>query len=156
LFLVQHYPQGEILKILIPITEFLTGKMADGKREQSINDLRERKKACLIATSLADEGLNIPTLDAVLLAGGGASSTRVHQRIGRTLRIDRKSANPRDRSIIIYFEHHGAKYLDKHAKKARRIMKMEPLFHIIDSAGPTYIKQEIDQIMDNKDKPLSL
>jgi superfamily II DNA or RNA helicase len=106
---------------------------------------------------LADEGVDIPTLDAVLLAGGGASSTRVHQRIGRTLRIDRVSANPKDRSIVVYFEHHGAKYLDKHAKKARKIIKTESAFNIIDSAGPKYIKQEIDQIMgDRSNKPLAL
>ena len=150
LVLVQHYPQGEMLKKLIPNTEFLTGKMKGEKREQVLSDLKERKKLCLIATSLADEGLDVPTLDAVLLAGGGASSTRVHQRIGRTLRIDKKSANPRDRSIVVYFEHHGAKYLDKHAKKARRIIKTESAFHIIDSAGPTYVKQEIDEIMGNR------
>jgi len=124
--------------------------MKGEKREQVLSDLKERKKLCLIATSLADEGLDVPTLDAVLLAGGGASSTRVHQRIGRTLRIDKKSANPRDRSIVVYFEHHGAKYLDKHAKKARRIIKTESAFHIIDSAGPTYVKQEIDEIMGNR------
>jgi len=157
LILVQHYPQGEILKKLIPNTEFLTGKMKGDKREEALNDLKERKKLCLIATTLADEGVDIPTLDAVLLAGGGASSTRVHQRIGRTLRIDRASANPRDRSIVIYFEHHGAKYLDKHAKKARKIIKTESAFHIVDSAGPQYIKQEIDQIMgDKSSKPFSL
>jgi len=150
LVLVQHYPQGEMLKKLIPNTEFLTGKMKGEKREQVLNELKERTKLCLIATSLADEGLDVPTLDAVLLAGGGASSTRVHQRIGRTLRIDRRSANPRDRSIVVYFEHHGAKYLDKHAKKARRIIKTEPAFHIIDSAGPTYVKQEIDEIMGDR------
>jgi len=156
LVLVQHYTQGEMLKKLIPNTEFLTGKMKGDKREQALEDLRKRKKLCLIATSLADEGLDVPTLDAVLLAGGGASCTRVHQRIGRTLRIDKKSANPRDKSVVVYFEHHGAKYLDKHAKKARRIIKTEPSFHIIDSAGPQYIKQEIDQIMDNKDTNISL
>ena len=147
LVLVQYYPQGEFLKKLIPNTEFLTGKMKTEPRKQAIQDLKSRKKLCLIATSLADEGLDVPTLDAVLLAGGGASSTRVHQRIGRTLRIDRNNPNPRDRSIVVYFKHIGAKYLDKHATKARRIMKTEAAFHIVDSGGPQFVCQEVDEIM---------
>lgn len=148
LVLVQHYPQGEYLKKLIPETEFLTGKMNRIKRKQAIQDLKDRKRLCLISTNLADEGLDIPTLDAALLAGGGASSTRVHQRIGRTLRIDRNSKNPRDKSIVVYFQHEGAKYLDKHAKKAKNIIKLEPRFKIIESGGQSFICNEIDEIME--------
>lgn len=154
--LVQQYAQGEFIKKLIPNTEFLTGKMTGENREKCLEDLRNRKTLCLIATTLFDEGIDVPTLDAILLAGGGSSSTRVYQRIGRTLRIDKKSISPRDRALVVYFEHHGAKYLDKHAKKARRIIKMEPAFNIIDSAGPTYIKQEIDEIMNNKEAKIEL
>jgi superfamily II DNA or RNA helicase len=148
LVLVQQYSQGEILKKLIPNTEFLTGKMNRKKRKQAIQDLKDRKTLCLISTNLADEGLDIPTLDAALLAGGGASSTRVHQRIGRTLRIDRTSKNPRDKSIVVYFQHEGVKHLDKHAKKAKKIIKMEPRFKIIDSGGQSFICNEIDEIME--------
>lgn len=147
LILVKQYSQGEFIKKLVPNTEFLTSKLSKEKRKSVIQDLRDRKTLCLIATTLADEGLDIPTLDAALLAGGGASSTRVHQRIGRTLRKEKKANSLKDRSIVVYFEHEGAKYLDKHAKKARKIIKTEPKFNIIDSAGPNFIKSEIDQIM---------
>ena len=147
LVLVKHYPQGNMLKSLIPGAEFISGEMTLTKRSAVLDDLKTRKIMCVIATSLADEGLDVPTLDAALLASGGASSTRVHQRIGRTLRIDRTSEHPRDKSIVVYYEHKGAKFLDKHAKKARRIIKIEPKFNIIDSAGGDYVNSEIDQIM---------
>ena len=147
LVLVKHYPQGNMLKDFIPGSDFITGEMAVNKRSAALDDLRARRRMCLIATSLADEGLDVPTLDAALLAGGGASSTRVHQRIGRTLRIDRTAEHPRDKSIVVYYSHKGAKYLDKHASKARKIIKTEPRFRIIDSAGGDYVNSEIDSIM---------
>lgn len=145
LILVQQYAQGDFIKSLLPGVEFVTSKMTSLKREQCIQDLRDKKVLCMIATTLADEGLDIPTLDAAILAGGGASATRVHQRIGRTLRID-KTYHFRDRSIIIYYDH-SAKYLRRHAKKARNIIATEPRFNIVDSMGPDYVNQEIDNIM---------
>lgn len=99
----------------------------------------------MIATSLADEGLDIPTLDAALLAGGGASATRVHQRIGRTLRIDRNSANPRDRSVVIFYDH-DLKYFDKHTRKALKIIKTEKRFNVVHCHGKDFIKSEIDKV----------
>jgi len=146
LILVQRYAHGEALKKLIPNTPFVTGKMSSKKREQCIQDLRDRKIMCMIATTLADEGLDIPTLDAALLAGGGASATRVYQRVGRTLRPDRSSANPRTRSIVVVYDH-KARHLDKQTRKVRKLLKAEPAFNLINSAGGPYINGEIDEIM---------
>ena len=83
----------------------------------------------------------------VLMAGGGASATRVNQRIGRTLRIDRSAENPRDKSFVVYYQH-NVKYLDKHAKKALSIMKDEPKFNIVKSKGRDHILSEISEVMD--------
>jgi superfamily II DNA or RNA helicase len=146
LILVQRYAHGEALKKLIPNTEFVTGKMSSKKRSQAIQDLRDKKTLCMIATTLADEGLDIPTLDAALLAGGGASATRVYQRVGRTLRPDRSSNNPRDRSIVVVYDH-KARHLDKQTRKVRKLLKVEKAFNLINSAGGDHILSEIDEIM---------
>jgi len=146
LVLVQHIHHGKYLHSKIPGSVLVTGKLSNKKRLQAIQDLRDKKCLCMIATCLADEGLDIPTLDAALLAGGGASATRVHQRIGRTLRKDRKADNPRDRSIVVYYRHY-AKYLEDHALKARRIMKEEPRFNILKSKGQDHILGEISDVM---------
>jgi len=147
LILVKHYHHGEALKKLIPNTPFVTGKMTGKKRRQCIQDLRDKNIMCMIATTLADEGLDIPTLDAALLAGGGASATRVYQRVGRTLRPDRGSANPRDKSIVVTYNH-KARFLTKQNNKVKKLLKAEERFNLINSAGDDYILGEIDEIMD--------
>jgi superfamily II DNA or RNA helicase len=146
LILVKHYAHGEALKKLIPDTPFVTGKMSSKKRAQCIQDLRAQKSMCMIATTVADESLDIPTLDAALLAGGGASATRVNQRVGRTLRPDRSSTNPRDRSVVVVYDH-KARHLDKQTRKVRKLLKVEPKFNLINSSGNDYILSEIDEIM---------
>lgn len=146
LVLVQHIHHGESLQKRIHGSVLVTGKVSDKNRKQAIQDLRDKKCMCMVATCLADEGLDIPTLDAALLAGGGASATRVHQRIGRTIRKDRQAKNPRDRSIVVYYKH-DAKYLKSHAIKAMSIMKEEPRFNIIKSQGPGQILGEISKTM---------
>lgn len=155
LILVKHYNQGEMLKSFLPGVEFVTGKMSSKKREQAIADLRDKKTNCLIATTLADEGLDIPTLDAALLAGGGASATRLYQRVGRTLRRDYTASTYRDKSIVVIYDH-DVKMLKKHASKARKILKMEPRFNLVKSRGPEYICGQIDEIMGTGDSPTNL
>ena len=155
LILVKQFNQGNLLKSMIPYTEFVTSKMTTKRRNQAIDDLRQKKKLCMIATSLADEGLDVPTLDAAILAGGGASSTRTFQRVGRTLRPDRNSPSPRSKSIVVYYEHSN-KMLQKQASKARKILKEEPAFHIVRSNGPDYICGEIDGIMETGPPPISI
>jgi len=154
LILVKQYNQGDYIKKLLPDIEFVTGKMSSKKRKQSIQDLKDKKKPGMIATSLADEGLDIPTLDVAILAGGGASATRVNQRIGRTIRKD-KDGN-RDRSIVIVYDHYKAKHLKDHTKKIKKIMKGEPEFKVIISKGENYILDEIDEVLGNPHESTSL
>lgn len=144
LVLVGQIQQGEFIKSLLPNIPFVSHKTNKKLRQTSIQDLRDKKVLGMIATSLADEGLDIPTLNTVLLAGGGASATRVNQRIGRALRLDKNS--PRKKSIVIYYEH-DARYLSTHAIRARNILKKEPKFNIVKSAGKDAINQEIERIM---------
>lgn len=145
LILVKQYNHGNYLQKRINNSVFVTGKTPSKKRIQYLSDLRTKKINCMIATTLADEGLDIPTLDVALLAGGGSSSTRIHQRIGRTLRKDRSSSNPRDKSVVVIYDHKNIKYLDKHIQKTRRMLKKEKEFIINDSKGPDYIMDEIDK-----------
>lgn len=145
LVLVQHYKQGDMLKAMIPGSEFVTGRMSSKNRRESIQALRDRQSLCMIATSLADEGLDIPTLDAALLAGGGASATRINQRIGRTLRQDKK--DPKEKSIVVVYDHYKTRFLKEHTKKVRRILKKESEFTVLESKGGEFIKDEIDDVL---------
>jgi len=144
LVLVQQYKQGDYLKKLIPNSVFVTGRMTGKARKSNINKLRSGEIRCMIATSLADEGLDIPTLDVALLAGGGASSTRTSQRIGRTLR--KPKGSKQSYSMVIVYEHQ-VKYLEDHNKKVLSMLKREPEFRIHYSRGPEFIFDEIEEIL---------
>ena len=49
-----------------------------------------------------------------------------------------------------------AKYLDKHAKRIMTILKKEPEFVLIDSKGPYFLFQEIDEILGIENKSVSV
>ena len=143
LILVKQIVHGNNIQKLIHNSEFMSGKMSSKKRTEILDKLRKREITSVIATSLADEGLDIPNLDAVIDAGGSASSTRVNQRIGRSLRTSKGGKN---KSIVVLFDHES-KYLKKHSIKVKRILKIEPEFVIKISKGPDFICDEIDSVL---------
>jgi len=71
--------------------QFIYGGLDKMKRKAFIEQVRQGQLGVIIGTSLADEGLNIPALDSLILAGGGKSPTRMVQRIGRVLRLSPKT-----------------------------------------------------------------
>ncbi len=64
----------------------VTGSTAAKRREAAIEDARSGTVQILLATRLADLGLDIPTLDRLILASGGRHEGRVTQQVGRILR----------------------------------------------------------------------
>lgn len=137
LILVKQYPHGNAIRKMLPDVPFVRGDMARGKRRDAIASLRDGSLPCAIATTLADEGLDVERLGCVVVAGGGKSITRVYQRVGRALR-----AFPgKDRAVVFLFHHDTAQFLDGHGKRVANILKNEPEFVIIDSSE--------DRIMDD-------
>lgn len=67
-------------------TLFLSGKNDDMQREKGFKAIEEGRIRHLIGTSIADEGLDLPILDCLNLAGGGKSTVSLYQRIGRVVR----------------------------------------------------------------------
>jgi superfamily II DNA or RNA helicase len=64
----------------------LTGKVGREQRKALLDDAREGRLQVLVATSLADEGLDLPRLSRVFLAFPGRSRGRTIQRLGRLMR----------------------------------------------------------------------
>jgi len=148
LVLVQQYAQGDYLKSIIPDSEFMTSRLNSDQRLEVLEKLRSKQMMCAIASTLADEGVDLPSLDCVIMAGGGKSSTRIFQRIGRTLR--KNKTNTKTQSIVVIYEH-NARYLDNHAKRIRRLLKREKEFVIIPSRGPKFILDEINKVLGEKE-----
>ena len=65
----------------------ITGSTSKKKREQSLNLVRNGSVPVMISTQLADEGLDVPILDLLILANPGKASGRSIQRIGRIMRL---------------------------------------------------------------------
>jgi len=132
LILVKHIPHGKILEKLIPNSVFLHGSHSSKKRKKHLDKMREGKGSITIASVIFDEGIDVRALDTLILAGGGKSSTRALQRIGRTLRpYTSPAGEKKEYSTIIDFRDH-CKYLKDHSKKREKIYRTEPRFNISD------------------------
>lgn len=68
------------------IADWVSSKTSLEERMQKIENLKNGKLKVLIATSLADEGLDIPQLSLVVLLSQGKSRIKLIQRIGRVMR----------------------------------------------------------------------
>jgi len=129
LILVQRYSHGDAVRLLKPDIPFIKGaQMTRRQRREAIDALRDGGVKGAIATTLADEGLDVRCLGSVLVAGGGKSITRVYQRVGRALR-----PFPNKKRAIIFLFHHQCKYLHAHGQRVRSMLKEEPEFVVIDT-----------------------
>ena len=79
----------------------------------------------LIASKIFDQGVDIPQLDALILAGSGKSSGRALQRIGRVIRKNEGKV----RAIVVDF-YDNAKYLRDHSEVRKKVYETEPSFVI--------------------------
>lgn len=125
LILVSQVNHGERLASLLPEAAFVQGSDSATKRRKIFKRLESKVQPIVIATTLADEGLDVPTLDAVILASGGKSETRALQRIGRALR----PAPGKTKAVIIDF-FDNAPFLKEHSLRRYEIYSTEPRFEI--------------------------
>ena len=79
----------------------------------------------IIASVIFDAGIDLPLLDALILAGGGKSSTRSLQRVGRVIR---GSPNKTDAIVVDLID--TAPYLYEPSKKRHAMYKRERAFQI--------------------------
>lgn len=66
--------------------ESLVGEVTAARRADLLGRLRSGALQAVTATTIADEGLDVPSLDAVILATPTGNVQRVQQRVGRALR----------------------------------------------------------------------
>lgn len=132
IILVKWAKHANILADLIKDCEVLTSsgkaKKQPKKRKEILDKMRSREVKCIIATTLLDEGVDVPSASVGIFAGGGKSSTRALQRVGRFIRPD--PADPDKQGAIIeeFWDH--TRWLMHHAKLRRKILQTEPLFRI--------------------------
>jgi len=128
LILVKRKKHGLKLLEIMPKnikTYYLNGDAPTSER-QAVKDLFNMNGLdVIIASSIFDQGIDLPRLDALILAGSGKSSTRSLQRIGRVIR----GADGKSDAIVVDFVD-SASYLYEHSRKRWTIYKSEPAFQI--------------------------
>lgn len=86
LVLVSTVEHGEEIAAQVPGSALVHAKLGKKKRAEIIEGFRNGTLRCMIATSLADEGLDVPRASVLVLAAGGRSSGKLEQRAGRVMR----------------------------------------------------------------------
>ncbi len=86
LVLIHSIEHGEFLATGISGALVVHSKLPKKKRTQAIADFRSGALRVMLATSLADEGLDVPRASCLILAAGGRSAGKLEQRAGRVLR----------------------------------------------------------------------
>ncbi len=77
------------------IAKAVTGKSKH--RKATLRDFREGRLRVVVACNLADEGLDVPRLDRVILAYPGKAKGRLTQRLGRLMRL-----HPDKQDAVLY------------------------------------------------------
>lgn len=110
--LVASIEHGEKLAASIPRAVLVHSKLGAKDRRARIAGLRDGSIPCIVATSLCDEGLDVPRASRLILVAGGRSASKVEQRAGRVLRLfDGKNGG-----IIHDFADAGALFANQQAK----------------------------------------
>lgn len=104
---------------------FISGKSGMKKRKQAIQDMRDGKISLLIASTIADVGLDIPRLECIVEAGAGKSSVTALQRLGRIMRL---FEGKKECTFITYRD--KAPFICQHIDKKLTIWRTEEEFII--------------------------
>lgn len=134
LVLVKEIEHGNILdrniwsypkKSFIP-HQFINGTEHSDVRRKALDEFRSGTIRVLIATSILDEGIDVPNIDVLALAGGGKSSIKTLQRLGRGLR---KGGNI-DQLFVLETADFQHSYLLKHSLQRLEDYQAEDCFTI--------------------------
>lgn len=127
--LVQQTNHGRLLEKMMRNTglraKFISGENNQDQRAAALSDLGNGLLDVLIGSTILDVGVDVPSVGAVILAGGGKAEVSIRQRIGRGLRAKKRGPNV---CFIIDFEDQGNNHLVRHYKERRRIIEDTPGF----------------------------
>jgi superfamily II DNA or RNA helicase len=125
--LVKQKQHGKALEKLVPGSKFVWSQTPSKQQDQALKDLLSGKLPVLWATPIADEGLDLPQLQNLILCDPGKSRTKLYQRIGRTLRKPKGKTH----SMVIDLGDPG-KYLVDHMRQRKKLYLREEEFVYVD------------------------
>lgn len=119
LILIGKIEHGDRLAELIPGSKVVFSKMGAKKRREAIAAFASGEIRCMIATSLADEGLDVPRANVLIQVSAGKSAAKAEQRTGRVLRAfkDAHSGEAKSHGVIHDFSDLGHYFLANQARQ---------------------------------------
>jgi superfamily II DNA or RNA helicase len=103
----------------------LSGKDSSKVRDEAKVKLEAGDINCIVASTIFDIGVDLPSLSGLIIAGGGKSSVRALQRIGRVIR---KYPGKRYAAILDFLDQ--ARYLKSHSEVRHKIYASERGFDV--------------------------
>lgn len=122
LILVERLEHGQALSAELGVP-FLSGEASGQERVKKWDDIRQGRLDCIVASVIADEGLDLPNIETLILAGAGKAAHRQIQRIGRGLR----KVPGKDSLTVFDFADRGH-YLGRQYRARRRAYDREPAY----------------------------
>jgi len=104
----------------------VTGAVKGEVRKKIYDDLKAGRVEALAATTLADEGLDLPPLRTLIIAVGGRSKTRTLQRIGRLVR-----PYPGKKIAVAYELEDPVGFTKAHLQERLKLYKTEPYWRVV-------------------------
>ena len=86
LILIPRITLGEDYEKRIPNSLLVHSKIGKKQRKAAMDEFKAGNLRTMIATSLADEGLDLPNVELLIMVSGGRSSQKTIQRASRALR----------------------------------------------------------------------
>lgn len=119
LVLVPRVTLGEDYALRIKGSVLVHSKMPKKSRREAMEEFRAGNIRTMIATSLADEGLDLPNVELLIMVSGGRSSQKTIQRASRALR----KTSTKSTATIVDFMDRFHPIAESHAKKRIKCYK---------------------------------
>ena len=119
LVLVPRVSLGEMYSSKIEGSILVYSKMAKKARREAMEEFKAGNIRTMIATSLADEGLDLPNVQTLIMVSGGRSAQKTIQRASRALR----RAPGKDTAFIHDFKDTFHPLAQAHSKKRVKCYK---------------------------------
>ena len=130
IMLVKRIEHGEkLLKLMdergLGDTLLLQGKNTLKQRQKVINSFKDGELFCIIATTIFEVGISIDEIDIIINCGGGKSSIKTLQRLGRILRS-------RDNKKFIFYDTDDkfANPFHRHSMERRKSYRKESAWNV--------------------------
>lgn len=123
---------------------FINGKEDPKARVTALKDFAEGRLPVLIASTILDEGVDVPTIDALILAGSRESRIKTMQRLGRGLRGEKL--------ICVEFANYTHNHLLRHSVTRYEDYKKEECFPLFQSPPDAKLVERLWNANDNRPK----